>query len=69
MGAAGTFVAVNNAISQSVPHLHVHVVPRNKRDGLKGFFWPRTTYRDGDHAIDTVARIQAAYVRRSGPAS
>jgi histidine triad (HIT) family protein len=69
MGAAGTFVAMNNTISQSVPHLHVHVVPRNKRDGLKGFFWPRTTYRDGVHASETVARIRDAYVRRSGPAS
>jgi histidine triad (HIT) family protein len=60
MGAAGTFVAMNNTVSQSVPHLHVHVVPRNKRDGLKGFFWPRTTYRDDAHATATVAAIRAA---------
>lgn len=46
LGAAGSFVALNNRISQSVPHLHVHVVPRNPRDGLKGFFWPRHPYAD-----------------------
>lgn len=45
LGADGSFVAVNNRISQSVPHLHVHVVPRRRKDGLKGFFWPRTPYR------------------------
>ncbi len=44
--AEGSFVAVNNKISQSVPHLHVHIVPRRKKDGLKGFFWPRGRYRD-----------------------
>jgi histidine triad (HIT) family protein len=44
LGAQGSFVAVNNVISQSVPHLHVHVVPRSKGDGLRGFFWPRTKY-------------------------
>jgi histidine triad (HIT) family protein len=44
LGAEGTFVAMNNVVSQSVPHLHVHVVPRTKGDGLKGFFWPRTRY-------------------------
>jgi histidine triad (HIT) family protein len=60
MHAAGTFVAINNTISQSVPHLHVHVVPRNKRDGLRGFFWPRTTYRDDAHATEVVAAIRAA---------
>ena len=46
MQAQGTFVAENNVVSQSVPHLHVHVVPRNKKDGLRGFFWPRTKYAD-----------------------
>jgi len=60
MGAAGTFVAMNNTISQSVPHLHVHVVPRNKRDGLRGFFWPRTTYRDDAHATEVAASVRAA---------
>jgi histidine triad (HIT) family protein len=58
MGAAGTFVAMNNTVSQSVPHLHVHVVPRNKRDGLRGFFWPRTTYRDDAHASEVAAAIR-----------
>ena len=50
LGAQGTFVAINNVVSQSVPHLHVHVVPRTKGDGLRGFFWPRTTYRPGEMA-------------------
>jgi histidine triad (HIT) family protein len=54
LGAAGSFVAMNNKVSQSVPHLHVHVVPRNRKDGLKGFFWPRHKYDDDAHA-DTVA--------------
>ena len=43
--AEGTFVAMNNRVSQSVPHLHVHIVPRRRKDGLKGFFWPRTKYK------------------------
>ena len=50
LGAQGTFVAMNNVVSQSVPHLHLHVVPRTKGDGLRGFFWPRTKYRDGEAA-------------------
>jgi len=50
LGAQGTFVAMNNIVSQSVPHLHLHVVPRTKGDGLRGFFWPRTTYADGEMA-------------------
>jgi histidine triad (HIT) family protein len=50
LGAQGTFVAMNNVVSQSVPHLHVHVVPRTKGDGLRGFFWPRTKYKDGEAA-------------------
>jgi histidine triad (HIT) family protein len=50
LGAGGTFVAVNNVVSQSVPHLHVHVVPRTKGDGLRGFFWPRTRYGQGEMA-------------------
>lgn len=56
-GAAGTFVAVNNKVSQSVPHLHVHVVPRTKGDGLKGFFWPRRRYADDADAAAQAARI------------
>jgi histidine triad (HIT) family protein len=60
LDAAGTFVAMNNVISQSVAHLHCHVVPRNAKDGLRGFFWPRTKYAD-DAARDAVAaRIAAA---------
>lgn len=50
LGAQGTFVAINNSVSQSVPHLHVHVVPRTKGDGLRGFFWPRTRYGSGEAA-------------------
>ncbi len=46
LGAQGSFVAMNNIVSQSVPHLHLHVVPRTKGDGLRGFFWPRVRYRD-----------------------
>ena len=46
MEAEGTFVAANNRVSQSIPHLHVHVVPRRKKDGLRGFFWPRQAYKD-----------------------
>ena len=46
--AQGSFVAINNTVSQSVPHLHLHVVPRTKGDGLRGFFWPRTTYAAGE---------------------
>lgn len=48
LGAQGSFVAVNNVVSQSVAHLHVHVVPRTKGDGLRGFFWPRTRYAEGE---------------------
>ena len=59
MRSQGVFVAANNRVSQSVPHLHVHVVPRTKGDGLKGFFWPRTRYRDDDHMADVAARLRA----------
>jgi histidine triad (HIT) family protein len=58
--AEGSFVAVNNRVSQSVPHLHVHVVPRRKGDGLKGFFWPRTKYRDGAEMAATAEAIRLA---------
>lgn len=50
LGAQGSFVAINNIVSQSVPHLHLHVVPRTKGDGLRGFFWPRHKYADGERA-------------------
>src|SRR4051812_28407834 len=59
LGAQGTFVAVNNVMSQSVPHLHTHVVPRTKGDGLRGFFWPRTRYADDTEATDYAKRIAA----------
>ena len=58
MQAMGTFVAINNRVSQSVPHLHVHVVPRTKGDGLRGFFWPRTKYSSTEHAEATAALIR-----------
>jgi histidine triad (HIT) family protein len=60
LGATGTFVALNNIVSQSVPHLHTHVVPRTKGDGLRGFFWPRTKYASPDEAAEYAARIAAA---------
>lgn len=58
LGAQGSFVAMNNTVSQSVPHLHVHVVPRTKGDGLRGFFWPRTKYDSDEHAADVAARLR-----------
>jgi histidine triad (HIT) family protein len=57
LGADGSFVAVNTKISQSVPHLHVHVVPRRKGDGLRGFFWPRTKYDSDAEREDYARRI------------
>jgi histidine triad (HIT) family protein len=59
MGAQGTFVAINNVVSQSVAHLHLHVVPRTKGDGLRGFFWPRRKYEEGE-AESAADRIRAA---------
>jgi histidine triad (HIT) family protein len=59
-GADGTFVANNNRISQSVAHLHVHVVPRHKKDGLRGFFWPREKYASAEEAAEVAARVRAA---------
>jgi histidine triad (HIT) family protein len=58
--SGGTFVALNNKVSQSVAHLHVHVVPRTKGDGLRGFFWPRTKYASDAEAADYAVRIAAA---------
>ena len=57
LGAQGSFVAENNIVSQSVPHLHVHVVPRTKGDGLRGFFWPRGRYADDAEAADYARRL------------
>jgi histidine triad (HIT) family protein len=57
LGADGTFVAMNNVVSQSVPHLHVHVVPRRRKDGLRGFFWPRQRYVDDTEMSAVAGRI------------
>ena len=57
--ADGTFVAINNRVSQSVPHLHVHIVPRHKKDGLKGFFWPRQRYKDEAAMLSTQSTLRA----------
>jgi histidine triad (HIT) family protein len=59
MDAEGSFVAENNVVSQSVPHLHVHVVPRRRKDGLRGFFWPRTKYASNAQMAEVAARIRA----------
>ena len=59
--AEGSFVAQNNKISQTVPHLHFHVIPRKKRDGMRGFFWPRRPYTDDTHRSDTVSRLRQAF--------
>lgn len=60
LGAEGSFVAVNNRVSQSVPHLHVHVVPRKRKDGLKGFFWPRTKYPSEEEMEAVRAKLAAS---------
>ena len=60
LDAEGTFVAMNNRVSQSVPHLHVHIVPRHRKDGLKGFFWPRTKYKDEAEMKAVQTKIAAA---------
>jgi histidine triad (HIT) family protein len=65
MEADGVFVAINNRVSQSVPHLHVHVVPRRKKDGLRGFFWPRVTYASDAEMVDVAARIREALASRN----
>lgn len=59
--AHGSFVAINTKISQSVPHLHAHVIPRRKGDGMKGFFWPRRNYTDESHRQEIVAKLRAAF--------
>ena len=60
LGAQGSFVAMNNTVSQSVPHLHVHIVPRTKGDGLRGFFWPRRKYANDAEAAEYAHRISTA---------
>lgn len=65
LDAQGSFVAINNTVSQSVPHLHLHVVPRTKGDGLRGFFWPRTKYGDAE-AATYAERLRAALTQPDG---
>ena len=63
LSADGTFIAVNNRVSQSVPHLHVHIVPRRRGDGLRGFFWPRQRYQDDEHIREVQEAIREAIGR------
>jgi histidine triad (HIT) family protein len=60
LAAEGTFVAMNNRVSQSVPHLHVHIVPRRKGDGMRGFFWPRNAYASDAEADAVAAKVRSA---------
>ncbi|HZS79072.1 MAG TPA: HIT family protein [Ktedonobacteraceae bacterium] len=64
--ADGTFIAINNHVSQSVPHLHIHLVPRHKKDGLKGFFWPRQRYKDEDAVLQVQEKLRSAIARILG---
>lgn len=66
LGADGSFIAVNNTVSQTVHHLHVHVIPRRKGDGLKHFFWPRVDYRDDAHR-EAVRQKLAGYLKENPP--
>ena len=66
LGADGSFVAVNNRVSQSVPHLHVHVVPRRFKDGLRGFFWPRHKYHSEKQAEEVGARLRESVAALRG---
>lgn len=63
LGAEGSFVAINNRVSQSVPHLHIHVVPRRRKDGLKGFFWPRQAYKDAESVSRVLEALRGAIER------
>ena len=65
--AEGTFIAINNTVSQTVPHLHIHIVPRRRRDGLKGFFWPRQNYKDDEarEAVRNAIEHEIEKIRRS----
>jgi histidine triad (HIT) family protein len=63
LGAGGSFIAINNRVSQSVPHLHVHVVPRTKGDGLHGFFWPRQEYASEEMRASFASRLRTAMER------
>lgn len=63
MNKPGSFVAMNNVVSQSVPHLHVHVAPRRPKDGLRGFFWPRRKYDSDEHMAEVAASLRAAIAK------
>ena len=65
--ADGTFVAINNRVSQSVPHLHIHLVPRRRKDGLKGFFWPRQRYKDEADLLRIQEALRSAIARIQSP--
>ncbi len=65
MQAEGSFIAINNRVSQSVPHLHVHIVPRRKKDGLRGFFWPRQSQPGEEHMREAQAAIRSTLARIS----
>ncbi|MCG3118428.1 MAG: hypothetical protein ALAOOOJD_00628 [bacterium] len=69
LAAEGTFVAMNNRVSQSVPHLHIHIVPRRKKDGLKGFFWPRQPYKSAEEMTQTQTALKAAIAQIQGKIS
>ena len=60
LGAEGSFVAINNRVSQSIPHFHIHIVPRRKKDGLKGFFWPRQRYKDEAAILEVQTALRTA---------
>jgi len=64
--ADGTFIAINNRVSQSVLHLHIHLVPRHQKDGLKGFFWPRQGYKDEDAILQLQETLRSAIARIKG---
>jgi histidine triad (HIT) family protein len=68
MGAEGSFVAINNVVSQSVPHLHTHIVPRVRKDGLRGFFWPRRKYEGDEHLAETAVKVREAVAALAPPA-
>ena len=63
LGAEGSFVALNNRVSQSVPHLHIHIVPRRRKDGLRGFFWPRQKYKDEAAMLEVQEALRSAIAR------
>jgi histidine triad (HIT) family protein len=66
LGADGSFVAINNRVSQSVPHLHVHVAPRRRKDGLRGFFWPRHKYESDEQAAEVAAGLRQTVAELRG---